>query len=231
MSFTTEEKCAVFDKIEAQYFNKNFGSMTKSDFETLLFSEYIEHCIRNDVAVDDYSLSKSLGITQNRIRSLKERKELKYPYTSQNWKTAFATSVKNAKYDAQTRHVKMIIQDVSVMNEVRNFIEINGWYDECSLNKKLLNIPLDCFVEICYESSNFENVFSDELKKQVEKLALIEENNTIKAFISDFSKEGLKTFLMKSSKEIIPEVLKLLPFAGVAKTAFDFLSMAIEKTK
>ena len=42
MNFSNEEKIAMFDKIEQHYFTRNFGSMTKTDFETLLFSEYIE---------------------------------------------------------------------------------------------------------------------------------------------------------------------------------------------
>lgn len=78
MNFSNEEKIAIFDKIEQHYFIRNFGSMTKTDFETLLFSEYIEHRIKNKLPFDDYSLSKELGITQSRIRAFKERKELKY---------------------------------------------------------------------------------------------------------------------------------------------------------
>ena len=223
MDFTVEEKCAIFDKIEAQYFNRNFGTMSKVDFETLLFSEYIEHCIKSGVSFDDYSLSKSLGITQSRIRSLKERKELKYPCTSFKWEDAFAESVKNAKYDANDHYVKMIIQDVNVMNEVRNFIENQGWYDECSLNKKLLRIPLDCFVEICHKGSPLNDVFTNETKEKIKKISN-SENTAVKDFLTDFSKEGLKSFLMSASKEVIFEVLKLLPFGGVAKTAFDYFS-------
>ena len=40
MKFSNEEKIRVFDLIANEYFNKNFGSMSKSDYETLLFSEY-----------------------------------------------------------------------------------------------------------------------------------------------------------------------------------------------
>lgn len=228
MSFSWKEKIALFDKIEQHYFVRNFGTMTKSDFETLLFSEYIEHRIKKKLPFDDYSLSKELGITQSRIRALKERKELKYPYNDFTWQHAFAESVKNAKVDSNDHYVKMIIQDVNVMNEIRNFIEINGWYDECSLNKKLLRIPLDCFVEICYKSTAFDEVFSEDTKKEVKKISKAEDT-AIQAFLKDFSKDGLKSFLMSASKEVISEVLKLLPFGGVAKTAFDFLLKSIER--
>ena len=227
MSFSSKEKIAIFDKIEQHYFKRNFGSMTKTDFETLLFSEYIEHRINNHLPFDDYSLSKELGITQARIRALKERKELKYPYENFTWKIAFAESVKNAKVDPKDHYVKMIIQDINVMNEVRNFIEVNGWYDECSLNKKLLRIPFDCFVEICYKNEEFNEVFSDDTKKKIKAISKAEDSS-VQSFLKDFSKDGLKSFLMSASKEVVSEVLKLLPFGGVAKTAFDFLLKSID---
>ena len=156
MEFKDEEKIRLFDKLDELYFRKNFGSVSKTDLETLVFSEYIECCIRNNVAYDDYSLSKELGITQSRIRALKERKELKYPLNDDPewWKTPFVNAIKNAKYDDKNHSIKFIVQDVNVMNEVRHYIEMAGWYDECSLNRKLLSIPLDCFTEICLENES-----------------------------------------------------------------------------
>ena len=227
MNFSNEEKIAIFDKIEQHYFIRNFGSMTKTDFETLLFSEYIEHRIKNKLPFDDYSLSKELGITQSRIRAFKERKELKYPYEHFTWQTAFAESVRNAKVDTNDHYVKMIIQDINVMNEVRNFIEVNGWYDECSLNKKLLRIPLDCFVEICYKNEEFNEVFSDDTKKLIKKISKAEESS-VRSFLNDISKDGLKSFLMSASKEVVLEVLNFLAFGGVGTAAFDFLLKSIE---
>lgn len=88
-----------------------------------MFSEYIEHCINNNVHYDDYNLSKELGITQARIRALKERKELKYPHIGFNWKESFAQEIKNAKYDENDHYIKVIIQDVNVIKEVRHYIE------------------------------------------------------------------------------------------------------------
>ena len=230
MGFSPEETIATFDKIEQNFFTQNFGSMSKTDFETLLFSEYIEHCIRNRLPFDDYALSKQLGITQSRIRTLKERKELKYPHEGFDWKEAFAESVNNAKYDSHDHRIKMIVQDINVMNEVRNFIETKGWYDECSLNRKLLSIPLDCFLEICSADDTFDGVFSDEAKREIEKISSESEGSSIvTTFLKNFSKDGLKSFLKSASKELISAVLKKLPFGGIAKTAVDFLVKAIEK--
>ena len=226
MEFTNEEKIAVFDKIAPLYFNKNFGSTSKADLETLLFSEYIEHCLRTELPFDDYTISKNLGITQSRVRSLKERKELKYPYKEFNWKTAFVSDVKNAKYDENDHYVKFIVQDINVMNEVRHFIEEKGWYDECSLNRKLLRIPLDCFTEICLDDEAVSGLFTSEAKRRIEKIA--DSDSAIKEFFIDFSKEGLKSFLMSAGKESIVSVISCLPFGGIAKEAFSFLKRVIK---
>jgi hypothetical protein len=67
------------EKIASNFYNRNFGTMAKSDFEILLFSCYIEHCLDKNLPFDDYTLAEKLGITPSRISSLKLKKELKYP--------------------------------------------------------------------------------------------------------------------------------------------------------
>lgn len=224
-SFSEAEKCEVFDKIYDLYFEKNFGSTSKSDFETLLFSEYIEHCIATGEKFDDYTLSKQLGITQSRIRTLKERKELKYPYNSFNWKESFAKEIVNSKYDEKDHCIKTIIQDVNVMNELHHYIEEYGWYYECSLNKKLLKIPLNCFMDIFIKNSDISQLFSKENRRKLEKLG--KEDSFISEFIKDFTKDGFKNFIMSAPKGIIPVVLNLLTVDGPVKIALSSLAKII----
>ena len=225
--FTGAEQKQLYEKIRDLYFNRNFGSMSKTDLETLLFSEYIEHRITAKEKIDDYTLSRELGISQSRVRALKERKELKYPQTDFDWRTSFAEEIKNAKYDETDHYIKVIIQDVNVMTEVRHFIEECGWYDECSLNRKLLRIPLDCFTEICIEKEEINGLFSEDVKKELKKLA--PSDSAVSAFLADFTKDGLKSFLMSASKSVLSTVLPMLPFGGIAKTAFGALASVIKK--
>lgn len=231
VKFSEKEKAAIFDKIAENYFNRNFGSMSKADFETLLFSEYIEQCISKDLAFDDYTLSKQLGITQSRIRSLKERKELKYPHKGDYWKQAFASSIINAKYDKDAKRVKVIIQDVNVLIEVRNFLEQNGWYDEYQLNRKLLQVSLECFIDICFKlKEENSNLFDDETKDKIKELGSKEsDKNIIKDFLCDFSRDGLKKLAIKGSSELLKSVLKCIPFGGFAKEAVDAFTNLLDK--
>lgn len=232
MVFQDKDKIAIFDKIEKQYFHKNFGSMSKSDFETLLFAEYIECCIKNGAKFDDYTLSKELGITQSRIRSLKERKELKYPHNTDAtwWRKYLVEDVKNAKYDEQDHYVKFIIQDVNVMSEVRHYIETVGWYDEASLNRKLLRIPLDCFTELFVEKESMSNLFTSEVKKTIQKISKDHpKESSIEKFVKEFNRDGLQAFLMSATKEAIGLVIDSLPFGGIAKIAFGYLGNTIRR--
>ncbi len=209
-----KEKLKLADKVIDLYFNQNFGSTSKSDLETLLFSEYIEHCLNAGENFDDYTLSKQLGITQARIRTLKERKELRYPRVGFDWRESFAIEIRNAKYDENDHYVKVIVQDVNVMSELRHYIEEKGWYDECSLNRKLLRIPLDCFTEICLKDEDVSELFSDDSKRRLKKIG--NKDSAITELLENFTKEGLQRFLMSASKEAITETLKLLPFGGIA---------------
>ncbi len=221
MNWVDEEKIAIFNKINELYFQKNFGTMSKADFELLLFSEYIEHYLKNDVDISDYRISKELGITQSRVRSLKEKKELKYPYKNFKWEEVIISSLRNAKYDEDSRKIKLIIQDINVQNELRHFLEENGWYDEYSLNRKMSVIPLPAFVEIF---GNYEDFLNDETKDKINKK--LESNSVgkdIKDFLKDFSKEGLKKFLMSASKESIKLVLSFLPMGNFTNPVVDFL--------
>ena len=97
VEFSDSEKIKFFNEISSRYFNKNFASMSKIDIETLIFSEYIEHCLRNRLEIDDYTISKELGITQSRVRTLKERKELKYPHDEFDWKNALEAAILEAQ--------------------------------------------------------------------------------------------------------------------------------------
>jgi len=226
--FTDKEKIELANGVIEHYFNQNFGTMAKSDLEVYLFSRYFDHLKSTGNPYDDYTLSRELGITQSRIRSLKERMELKYPYARSQWKEIFASELKKAKYDKNDHHVKFIVQDINVLNEVRHYVEINGWYDEYSLNRKLLNLPLSCFVDICCEDEEIKKLLSSDTKKNIRKIA--KQDSSIVEFVDTFTKDGLKRFLMSAGKEALDLVLQNIPFSGTAKTVFEILGNVIKNT-
>lgn len=231
IEFDEKEKKNAFDKIASRYFQRNFGMMSKTDFETLLFDIYIEHLLQCRLPFDDYTISKELGINQSRVRNLKQRKELQYPHTGFEWKEAFAREIPNATYDDTTHWVTMNVSDVNVMIELRYFVERNGWFDYYQLNPKLFSCRLDYFIELCKKLSD-ENIDLDEDK--VKELKRIECDNRSKNAISKICsgafEDGMKDLIKSASKEVIIQVLKLLPFGSVASGIIQTIISVIERT-
>ena len=235
--FTDDDKIVAFDKIAERYFQQNFGTLSKTDIELLMFSILRDNgkdAQGEPLSADDYSLSKLLGIRQTRVRSLKQNVQLKFPMEDYNWKEIFVRQIENARYDDVKKLVKMTIPDVNVLIEVRHLIETIGMYDEYQLNPKLFQCPLDVFIKLC-ESLEEEKVqINEETKKKLRELSdkhATDGNKTAieKLLAGDF-KAGIKEFTIEASKEALCEVLNLIPFAGIAKIAINSLCYAIQKT-
>lgn len=229
-SFSDKEKIAAFDKIAGLYFDRNFGSVSKADFETLMFSIYIEHLLDNELPYDDYTMSNSLGISESRIRTLKERKQLKYP-REYIWQEAFAEIVKYAKYDDVTKTVKLSIEDVNLLKEVRHFIRINGWYDDFQLNPRLFQCKLDCFLMLCAMLDG-EMLLTEDDKKKLLKLKTNEDDRSAieKIAEGDF-KKGFYELVFGCAEDVLCGVLESLPFGKVGSYAVKEIMKWLKKRK
>lgn len=94
-----------------------------------------------------------MGITQQRVRNLKVKKELVYP-TQYDWKAALAKLTEYARYDKTTRKVILNIPDPNLYIEIQNFIENQGAYIEKQLNSKILQIRAEYYIELVTSLEN-----------------------------------------------------------------------------
>ena len=108
-AWSQEDQAEGFRKLATACFERNFGRLSKADMEVLLFSIYIEHLLQTGADYDDYTLALKLGIPESRVRNLKVKKELQYPYADYNWKLALAERLQYAKYDEKKALVKVSI--------------------------------------------------------------------------------------------------------------------------
>ena len=221
MDFSKPEMEQAFRMVSARYFERNFGTMAKTDFETLLFSIYIEHLLDNNQPFDDYTMSKALGITQSKVRTLKLRKELQYPREKFDWTTAFADDLKRASFDAESKKVRVLIPDVNVLTELRYFVEKNGWYDEYQLNPRLFQCRVDFFLNIISELAKESLSLDDVVKK------------ALKDILNGSIVDGTKKLLLYAGKEIGVKVLEKIPIAGEAASeiAAALINMISEKNE
>ena len=211
-----DKKIEFYDKLSDLYFERNFGTMSKSDFETFLFSEFIDNvgyvdgsCRKGFSNADDYTISKQLGITQSRVRALRERKDLKYPKKDPDWwKKEFKNISKNIKIEEG--YVKLLIDDVNVLNEARHYIEVRGWFDECSLNKKLFKIPLGCYIELLSDQA-LEDLFTEDVKEKIENWnGKKEDKSLISNFLNEMTHETANAFFRNATKNAITYILQMI---------------------
>ncbi len=180
--FSDAEKIKNFDELSKLFYEKNFCHMSKTDLDLLMFKFYYDKVMEastdNNGIIDyskcsDYKISKELGITQQRVRSLKVRKELIYPNESYNWKNQLASLVHNAKYDEGTRKIIITVRDPNLMAEIRNYIEELGGYDETQLNSKILQIRVEFYIELALllgEKEENQDAIVKKLKKHVKEM-------------------------------------------------------------
>ncbi len=226
-------KAASFDKLAQMYYMCNFGSALKSDVDLLMFSEYIDRILDKDEAdmsqYSDYTMSKLLGIPQSRISSLKEKKELKYPYGGFEWRRSFERIAKNVRYE--NGNVVFNIPDRNLYLEIKNAIEENNGYVEVQLNPHLMKVPVEYFLDfmIIVEGDNedvkkeVEKKLRDELRKRNKEIDFIESDS----FGTILKKVGIREII--SILDDISNVVNFTPLVkGIIKTVTSVISYALD---
>lgn len=197
------------------FYDKNFGSLSRTDIDTFLFAVYYRiQAGLNPALLDDYTLSHELGITETKVRNLKVRMELKYPSKVNSWKHEFINLIKNAKYDEIDCHVKIMIPDVNVLNEVKHYLEQLGLFDDVTLNQKLLNLPVYCFLDVVFDLTKYDGdiPMSDDVKEIIQtKIKNEKQNNAIKELQKNVTFSNFKAALPFIAKKT---VVNLIPFIG-----------------
>lgn len=195
---TLESKAMAFDKVAEKFYFINFGSSSKSDIDVLMFSIYLEQILgKTEYDLDsysDYTLSKLLGITQNKVSNLKVKKELLYPYQDFSWKDSFGRILRNYRYE--NGKIKIYIPDKNLYYEIKNVIESNGGFVDVQLNSTLLQINPEYFVDLVVAviGDKEKNEIKNELKLRIKQLQIAD---------LEFNK---KTF-GESLKDVAPELM------------------------
>lgn len=228
VSFDDEEKRENFDFIAKQFYESNFGRMTKSDFELMMFNFYIKKLINinknSDGTIDyskcsDYKISKDLGITQQKVRNLKVKNQLINPI-EYDWKRALASLTENARYDSVKRKIILNIPDPNLYLEIQNFIEEQGAFIEKQLNSKILQIRIEYYIALIVsleEESNQKKIIR-ELKNQLKS-----NNNSEKIF----DEKDIGRSLITAATDICTVISSIAPFISNGKIILNALKHLI----
>lgn len=200
--FSEKDKARAFDKIANQFYAGNFGTMAKSDMETLMFSIYIEQILSKSEddfhTYSDFRLAKELGITQSKVSSLKVKKQLQYPHEFR-WRDSFARVSENARYE--NGKIKIQIPDINLYYEIKNAVEEAGGYIDVTLTPKLLQISPEYFLDLLVAVSETQQ--REQLRKELRNK--IREKNKDREYLEA---QPLGRQLAGCGKEIILDVLE-----------------------
>ena len=210
-------KAQAFDKLAAAYYFRNFGQMQKTDFETLIFSLYLDRILDENEedmrSYSDYTLSKLLGITQSKVSNLKVRKELLYPYERFDWRESLKRVIEHARYE--DGKIKIPIPDKNLFLEIRNAIEESGGYIETQLNSSLLQIRPEYFVDLMVAASD-EDGQRDEIIQKL-KVELRKRGIENKEINEAINRKTISDLLKEQSVAIVADIIEeCVPIVGKA---------------
>ena len=209
--------------IREQCLDRNFGTLSKSEFDLLVFHYYLLEKQAKSAGkyVPDYDIGRDLGLTIQRVRSLREREALKWGFRG-NWKDSFLDCLRFAHCD-EKRNVKMPVPDVNVMKEIRNFIETAGLIDDYQLNPKVFQCNLDALIAICLD---FKSGRDDNLCGKV--LEILRESKDGKvARAVDEHEYPIRTSLQKTVIKSVQDSIALIP--GIGKASGELFAKLLEK--
>ena len=185
--------------IKEQCLKRNFGTLLKSEFDLLVFHYYLleKQAKFAGKYVSDYEIGRDLGLTIQRVRSLRER-EVFMREPNDDWKDDFLECLSNARCEAN-REVKIPVPDVNVMKEVRNYFEAQGLYDEYHQNPKVFMCKLDALIAVCINLKIEGNLCKDilailrESEDNKVSSAVEEQEHPVLSKVKKKTVEGVKT--------------------------------------
>ena len=212
-----------FSEVKKRCLDRNFGTLSKSEFDLMLFHYYLQNK-QEEVGsryVSDYEIGRDLGLTIQRVRSLREREALKWR-SQEDWKEKFLKCLKYARYDEKSDAVKILVPDVNVIKEVRNFIEMAGLIDDYQLNPKVFQCNLDALIAICldFKSGNEGNLCG----KILEKLRDSKDGKVAHAVKRQ--EQPVQTFLKEAVVKSVQGGIELIP--GVGKACGELFAKLFE---
>ncbi len=217
---------AFLEDIQAQCLNRNFGTLSKSEFDLLVFHYYLlnKQANADGKYVSDYDIGRDLWLTIQRVRSLREREALKWR-TQEDWKAKFLECLKHARYDEKSDAVKIPVLDVNVIKEVRNFIEAAGLIDDYQLNPKVFQCNLDALIAMCldFKSGSDDNLCG----KILDELRDCKDRNVARAV--DEQEQPIRSWIKKAAIIGAQETIASIPYIGSASK--EIVAKFLEKLR
>lgn len=172
------KKAEYFDKIAELFYCGNFGATNKSEIELLMFSIFMEEMIKHnsyDGVLDykkcsDFNMAKLLGIPQEKVRTLKIKKQARYPEEF-DWRKSLESIKNSIVYDSDKKRIIIPVNDPNLYLAIKNVIEEHDGYIEIQRGANVLQMRPSHFFVLMYWG-----IEDDEERKYIKKKVIAELN-------------------------------------------------------
>ena len=190
------DKDRLFTRIEeAELFSKHFGSFTKSDYEVLMFTVFLDSM---EDEVRDYDISIALGITESKVRTLRVKSQLLYP-RELKWVEQLTSALDHGFYvDGM---ITITLENPSVRNMIRNEVESKYGTVNISLNSKQLVLPVESYLLLAACAEKDTDTVLQELNKRFIK---------DKEIIGGIQKEKFKARIFKNVNNVAEAIQNVI---------------------
>ena len=159
------------------YLDKGFGSMTKNDFEVMIFAELVQTSLRG---ISDYQISRDLKIPESKVKRLRYEASLKYNILSEeDYRLMFKEIAQNAII--KDEKIILSIEDISLRKFINFKLKKNGKFSDTSFNSEIVVIRSKDFAELLKELYYTQR----ELKQINDKIDKINESLSKKITFKD----------------------------------------------
>ena len=189
---------------EAELFTRRFGSFSKTDYEVLMFTIFLDSL---PLPLRDYDISIALGITESKVRNLRVKSQLMYPRKLE-WAEELVKSIEHGYYDRTTGQITVTFEDPSIQNLMKNKIEESFGTVGQTLNIKQLVLPIESFLLLAAFAEQDED---DILSKLNTKLAKESARATV------IEKKKFKARFMKEVPDTVSFISSLLTIYNVGR--------------
>lgn len=216
--FSNVEKEKCFDRLAEKYYTKNFGQLSKVDFELEMFSFYYENARKLKKTISDFEIAKELGISPKKVSNLIFKYELTKTngYSPEDLKNEIENIVNcgNVHYDKKNERIIMNINNQMLFCELEDYLNTKNKYVEKQLNRNLFQISVQAFCKLIEES------LLDKEKKKIKEI--IKNNNKISNSIIPIDK--IEVFhILCDATNLISEITPIIssPFSSMLKFLSD----------
>ncbi len=205
--FEKFDKTKAFDTLAELFYDRNFATASKSEIDLLMFSFYLdatitaytnEQNVLDYTQASDYHIGQQLGITQEKVRNLKVKKQARYPVDFE-WQKSLESIRDNIRLDGG--RIIIPINDPNLRIEIKNFITENGGFVDVESGKDYLRIRIEYYLMLMYytldieDRKEFQKEMKEELKKKSTNEHIFDDTNKVEIInnILSLVNSGLET--------------------------------------